>query len=199
MLAYASTAHAGNPWDELMGTGKPKMFNDPEGRFSIGLPIGWKAVNQGEITTFSKSNSDLGATAVVNVEMRPVPPKVRLSHFVHRVTQETVAAAPNYQVLSKDKTTVSGAPAQRVHFRYQERGNAQLANEAVQVIFITGERAWVITFLTALGARSIFWEDFGQMVKYFTARGATEPVVRKRKRRRKLKAGEMVNPDMIKY
>lgn len=196
----AGAAEAGNPWEELMGPGKPTMWHDPAARFSIGLPLGWKPVpGDREIVRFSKHNTDHRQSGFVSVEMRPVPSNVRLAHFALRVAGEMKAAAPNYRVLSQDKITIASTPARRTHFTYQEQGNAQLANEAVQIVFVTGEQAWIITLLTANGARPLFWEDYEKMLKYFVPRGGGDQVIGTKKKRRKLKAGEMVNPDMIKY
>ena len=67
-----------------------------------------------------------------------------------------------------------------------------------QILLITEERAWTVTLSTAQNAGALFAEDFERMVKYFNPSSAGEPLQPK-KRRRRLKAGEMVNPDRLQY
>lgn len=201
-LALPSLARAGNPWEELMGPGKPRLWTDPAARFYLDLPIGWSPSarkQQTSVVDFWKTHEDDGYVAHVTVEMRTVPPDVKTAHFAFRVTDETKAKAHGYRLLEEDRIEVSGTQAYRKHFTYQERKNTELTNEVVQVVFLVGERAFIVSLETALGARGVFWEDFEKMVKAFVGRspgGESEPLPKERKR---IRAGEMVNPDALKY
>jgi hypothetical protein len=204
LLSAPLTASAGNPWEELMGPDKGQTWSDPDGRFSLGLPINWKATPRKgtDLVDITKFNPDYGQGAHVTVETRALPPGVKAAHLAHRLEQEIRRSAMNYRKLGEDKVEVAGGTARRVHFTYQEHGNAELTNEAVQVLIMSGEKAWIITMLTAAGARSLFWEDFERMVKTFAPEGeglSLPPSRRTREGRRKLRAGEMVNPDALKY
>lgn len=204
-VASPTLARAENPWEELMGPEKPRPWNDPDGRFQIGVPIGWRAEQRKgakNLTDLWKTHPDYGATAHVTVELRAIPPKVALAHLAVRTMEELKNSARSLQLIDEDTLTVSGTPARRRYFTYQERGHAELTNEVVQVLFIVGERAFIITLETAAGARQIFWEDFEKMIKSFTARGSGENGDDGDKlpgERRRVRAGEMVNPDAVKY
>jgi len=196
-----AAAWAGNPWEELMGPEKAKMWSDPEGRFSIALPVNWNAYprkGDSSFVDFVKRDADYGHEALVTVQLRNVPPEVKLSHLALRVTQEMRGASPNFQQLSSEKIEVAGVPAQRTHFTYQQAGNAQLTREVVQVVLLAGEQAWVITLHTAFGVRGLFQEDFDKMIDGFNPLGAG-PAATPDGKRRRLRAGEMVNPEAIKY
>ncbi|MCK6551243.1 hypothetical protein L6R52_35740 [Myxococcota bacterium] len=201
LAALPRAASAGNPWEELMGPGKPRLWNDPEGRFSIDLPVGWTAgARRGmpNVVDFIKEHPDHGYTARVSVEMRTLPPGVKTAHFAVKVQDETKRAARAFRLLEADKVEVSGVTAHRTYFTFHELSNAELSNEAVQLAFLVGERGFVITFVCAAGARGVFWEDFEKMLRGFSGRGPgeTRPMPKERKR---IRAGEMVNPDAVQY
>lgn len=200
-LLAPATALAKNPWEELMGR-KARMWSDPKGRFSIDLPVGWTAKPQSDapIVDFWKRHPDHGYVAHVSVAMKTVPPSVDVRHFALHVEKDIKAHARGYKVLERQRVDVSGHRAVRTHFTYRELGNAQLVNEVDQYVVVIGERAFIIAFEHAYGARSIFEEDFGHMVKGFAGRGpGEEGFVRGKKKRRRVRAGEMVNPDAVRY
>ena len=194
------TALAGNPWEELMGPGKGNIWTDPQGRFSINLPVNWKAAkaNESQVVTFSKINKDRGHSAIVNVEMRTLPPGVKLSHFALHVEKELKKSARNLRKGTSTRIAVTGRKAQKTEYSYQERGHALRTNYASRVVLIDGERGWIITFLSAYGAQGIFMEEFDKMISSFNP-GSTGRPVRPGKKRKKLRAGEMVNPELLKY
>jgi hypothetical protein len=182
-----------------MGPGKGTVWSDPESRFSLELPVGWQAQpHRNTIVEIWKNHPDYGTTAKLTIEMRNLPPKVKLVHLSERVMAEVRGAARNVQIQGEDRITVSGQPAIRRWFTHQEQGHAELTDEVVQVIFMIGERAFIMHLETAAGARQIFAEDFDKMLKTFVGSGPGEeiPIAGKRK---KLKAGEMVNPDGVPY
>jgi hypothetical protein len=202
VLLAPATALAGNPWEELMGPGKPIIWNDPGARFYLDLPVGWTAEpRRGEehVVDFFKQHPDYGHTSRVTVEMRTVPPGVKPAHFAARMLEEVKKQAPRFTMLEADKIPISGVTGHRSYFTYQERGNVELTNEAVQIVFLIAERAFIITFLCPYGTRSIFWEDFEKMVKNFVGRGPGEETLTTPQKRKRVKAGEMVNPDAIPY
>lgn len=201
LLVAPSLAEAGNPWEELMGPGKARLWTDPEGRFFLDLPVGWTAeARRGEtgIVDFTKLHPDNGYAAHVTVEIRTVPPDVKTAHFADRVEDETRRQAPGYRLLERDRAQISGISAVRTYFTFRELQNAELTNEGVQLVLVNGERAFIITFVAAAGTRGVFWEDFEKMVKGFGARapGDESPMPKQRK---KVRAGEMVNPDAVGY
>lgn len=198
-VCSASPAGAANPWEDLMGH-KPRTWSDPQGRFQLDLPLGWtsKSEDDSQAVEFWKQ-SDQGAVAHVTVTMKPVPPKVKVRHFAVHVEKDVKSHARGYQLVEHQKLQVSGRPAIRTHFTYRELGNAQLVNEVDQYVFIIGERAFVLTFEHALGARGIFAEDFQFMVNGFLGRSPGEDGVVGSKKRRRVRSGEMVNPDAVRY
>lgn len=199
LLAAPSAAFAGNPWEELMGPGKPRLWAEPQGRFYLDLPIGWEAKPRGNVVDFWKTHPDAGYVAHMAVEIRPVPPGVSLKHFGLRIEEETKKVAPQYQLIEQDQPMVGGAAAIRRYFTYQERNHAGLQNEVVQIIALFGERAFIITLETALGARGVFWEDFEKMIKGFGGRSPGEESLGLPQPGKKIKAGEMVNPNAVPY
>jgi hypothetical protein len=200
----ANAARAENPWEEIMGR-KPRTWAEPNGRFTIDLPVGWtaeaRAASAG-IIEFWRNHPDYGQTAHVTVEMKTLPPGVKVQHFAVRVTEDIDKVAKNVTLIEEDRLEVSGRPAIRRYFTHQEKAHAELTNEVVQVIFVVGERGFVVTLETAYGARPIFWEDFGLMIKGFVAGAPGDDMTLRRSGkggRKKLKAGEMVNPDGVPY
>lgn len=199
-LAVPQIAEAKNPWEELMGR-KPRTWTDPEGRFSIDLPVGWTAKPQASapIVDFWKRSADHGAVAHVTVTIKPVPPGVNVRHLALHVEKDIKARARGFQVVERGRLQVGGQPAVRTHFTYRELGNVQLVNEVDQYVLVIAERAFILTFEHAYGARPLFEEDFGYMVKGFSGRGPGERILRGKKKRRRVRAGEMVNPDAVRY
>ncbi len=196
-----ATAEAGNPWEDLMGPGKPQIWTDPQSRFHLDLPVGWKALpdEHPTVVRFGRHHPDYGLSALVTVEVRSVPDGVSLRHFAVRVEQEVEASAPGYQLLGEDKIRVSGRRAIRRHFQYRDRNNAQRYREVVQVITVLPERAFVITLETGYGSRGIFWEEYEKMVNGFRGRTPAEDHLPMPKQRRRIKSGEMINPDAVRY
>ncbi|MBK8014020.1 MAG: hypothetical protein IPK13_22070 [Deltaproteobacteria bacterium] len=189
------------PWEDLMGQGEPKIWTDPKGRFDLDLPDGWHPKtdpDQPQLVVFWRRHPDRGYVAKVSVEIRSLPPRVHVNHFDARVEEEMKAQSPGYALIEADTPTISGVKARRRFFTYRERNNAELKNEVVQATFIIGQRGFVLTLETALGARGVFWEDFLRMEAGFSGRApGDESMIRKNPRR--IKSGEMVNPDAIKY
>lgn len=194
------TSFAGNPWEELMGPGKGNIWSEPNGRFSVNLPVNWKhdQSNGKQVFQFSKLHKDHGRKAFLTVEMTPLPPGVRLSHFNLKNERELKKTTRNLRKGAVSKITVSGQPARKTEYAYQERGHALRTNYALRVNLVDGERGWTLTFLTSYGAQGIFMEEFEKMISSFTAGTSSQPV-RPSKKRRKLRAGEMVNPNLLKY
>lgn len=193
-------AEAG-PWEDLMGPGKPRMWTDPKARFYTDLAVGWEAKPRPDVPVvdFVKQDRDRGLSAHVQVEMRMLPPNVNTRHFALRVLEQTKKRAPQYRQLGEDRLKVSGVPAVRTHFTYRVHGNAAMQNEVVQTVFIVGERGFIVTLETLAGARGVFWEDFEKMLKGFSGRAPGEESRPLPKRRKRVKSGEMVNPDAVKY
>ncbi|MBI2373166.1 MAG: hypothetical protein HYV07_04130 [Deltaproteobacteria bacterium] len=203
LILAAPPVLAGNPWEELMGR-KPQMWSDPEGRFAVDLPQGWKATSKNRapnIVEFFKTESEHGLTAKVSMEIRTVPKGVKLAHFVQRVNEESNRAVRELRIVETDQLEVSGTQARRQLVTYQLFGHTELRAEAVQVIMVGEERAYVFTLETPFGARGLFWEDFEIMVKGLSLSGTGAPAMRTSPDapRKKLRAGEMVNPDELKY
>jgi hypothetical protein len=198
----AAPALAGNPWEDLMGPGKPRTWTDPEGRFSLDLPLGWeaKASTGAASVDFWRDHKDSGFVARVTVEVRTLPPGVSTRHFALKVRDETRRAAPGFRLLGEERRVIGGQEATWTQFVYAERGNAQLQNEVVQVVMVRGERAFLVTLEMALGTREVFLEEFETMLRGFSTGGATTPGEAGRPgSRRKIKSGEMINPDAIGY
>lgn len=199
-LASGKIAISG-PWEDLMGQGEAKIWTDPKGRFDLDLPDGWQVKtdpDQPQVVTFWRRHPDRGYVAKVTVEVRGLPPRVRVTHFDARVEEEVKAKLPGYTLLEADTPTISGVKARRRFFTYRERNNAELKNEVVQAAFIVGQRGFILTLETALGARGVFWDDFTRMQAGFSGRApGDESMIRKNPRR--IKSGEMVNPDAIQY
>ena len=199
-IAIPNTAIAGNQWEELMGPGKGNVWTDPQGRFSINLPVNWKhqKTDSEQIVRFGKHNKDRGHSAVLTVEMRALPPGVKLSHFALRIESELKKAARNLRKGQAKRIVVTGHKARRTEYTYQERGHALRTNYANQVVLIDGERGWILTFLSAYGAQGIFMEELDKLIASFNP-GQTNRPIRPGKKRKKLRAGEMVNPELLKY
>lgn len=191
-----------DPWEELMGPGKPRLWTDPEGRFSIDLPVGWtvEAKPGQALVYFIRHNQDAGASAYVKVEMEPLPPNVKLRHYATRVAEDMRKMAPGYQLQEEGKTNINGNEAIRSVFTYQARNNVEYRSEVVQQVLIRGERGFVITLETAVGARPLFWGEFQKMMRGFSPNGpGEESFTAPDQKKKRLKAGEMVNPDGVPY
>jgi hypothetical protein len=201
LLLFPATALAGNPWEELMGPGKPQLWTDPQGRFYLDLPIGFKpdVKEAGTFVDFWKTNGDYGYTAHVEVEMRTVPPGTKTVHFASRVNEDLKKTAPGYRVIFDERAKVSGVNAVHRIFTYQAHNNAQLMTEVVQYVFVVAERAFIISMITPAGTREVFEEDFQKMAKSFSGRAPGEDSTPMPKGKKKIRAGEMVNPDGVQY
>ena len=201
VLSASTTLYAGNPWEDLMGPGTPQIWNDPQSRFYIDLPVGWQPLpnNPPTAVRFGRHYPDYGHSALATVEMRSVPPGVNTRHFATRIEAEIERAAPGYRVLTEDSVRVSGQKGLRRHFLYRDKNNAQRYREVVQVITVLPERAFIITLETAYGTRSLFWEEFEKMVRGFRGRSPGEDSLPMPKPRRRVKSGEMIDPDAVRY
>jgi hypothetical protein len=199
-LALPATVEAGNPWEELMGPGKPRTWTDPSGRFSIDLLINWKAIDSEDKTVmrFQKTNASHRQTGYVSVEVRTLPPGVKLSHFALRAESELKQVARNLNKGQASGLRIAGKKAKKTDYSYQERGHVLRTNFTRRVVLVHGERGWVISFLSAYGAQGLFLEEFDKMVTSFNP-GAAGRRIKRGKKRKRLRAGEMVNPDLLKY
>jgi hypothetical protein len=201
VLLHSAPAFAGNPWEELMGR-KPNLWTDPQARFQLDLPIGWTAKERDglPVVDFWKKHPDHGFVAHVTVEMRSLPPNVNVRHFALQVTSDVKAATKLYRPTGERTIEISGTKGIATEFSHREMGNAQLVNEVTQVVFIVGERAFIIMMENAAGARPVFQEDFDVMLKGFVGRApGQETFPAQAGKRKKVRAGEMINPDAIKY
>lgn len=203
MLPVAAGAQS-NPWESTFGR-KPKIWTDPDGRFSLDLPPGWNPVKTKDPAPnpvmITCAREDSGQRAVLSVEMRMLPPGTRLAHFAQRVDEEVRGVARQYRPIDQDKIEVSGVTAQRKLFSYQQMAHAEMLAEVTQVMFIIGERGFVITLETGFGARLGFWEDFELITKSFSgaAPGEETRAVSPGGTRKSLGPGQMLNPDVAKY
>ena len=77
----------------------------------------------------------------------------------------------------------------------------KVTDEVVQVIFLAGERAFVLTLEMPAGTRELFWEDFELMTKGMNASGPGDEIrpMKAGEARKKVRAGEMINPDVAPY
>ncbi len=202
LIFLASPARAGNPWEEMFGPEKGKLWTDPSARFYLELPVGWTGQprkNAPAIVDFVKQHPDTGFVARVTVEMRQIPPGVKVGHFASRIEDEMKQQARAYHLVQRDKVEVSGTTGIRTYFTHQEQNNAELVDEVVQVVFIESERAFIVTFMCAAGTRGVFWEDYERMMKSLVGRGVGDESLPLPKKKRPMKAGEMINPDKIPY
>jgi len=127
-----------------------------------------------------------------------LPPDVRAAHLAARVDEDIRSHRAAYRSIEADRVEVAGLPAYRRLYTYQERNNAEIRNEVLQIVLVSGERAYIIVLETAEGARAGFWDDFQKMMRGFVPRSADQPVPTTAPRR-KIRSGELVNPDAIKY
>lgn len=200
MVAAPASVYAETPWEQLMGR-KPKLWNDPGGRFQLDLPVGWKAQagdGSGPVVFVRRRSDDGMVLGQVQLDIRPLPPGVAPQHFDAHIQAENKSNAPGYRLHSRRKQAIGGATGIESHFSYRAHGHAQLAREVVQTVFVIGERGYVLTLETAPGGRGQVWDEFQLMRKGFSVGGGSlEP--RTRSSRRRVRAGEMVNPDAVGY
>ena len=184
-----------------MGPGKPQIWNDPQSRFHIDLPVGWQALpdNPPTAVRFGRHHPDHGLSALVTVEMASIPPDVHLRHYALKVERKVKGAAPGYRVLAEDQIEITGRKGLRRHFIYRDKNSAQRYREVVQIVTVLPERAFTITLETVYGTRGIFWEEFDKMVRGFRGRSPGEDHLPMPKQRRRIKSGEMINPDAVRY
>lgn len=203
MLPAAALAQS-NPWESTFGR-KPKIWTDPDGRFSLDLPSGWTPMVTKDPSpnpvVITRVLGDSGQQAMLTVEMRTLPPGTRLTHFAQRVEEEVRGVARQYRLIDQDKVEVSGVPAKRTLFSYQQMAHAEMLAEVAQVMFIIGERGFVITLETGYGARGMFWEEFNIITKSFSgaAPGEETRSLRPGATRKSLEPGQMINPDVARY
>jgi hypothetical protein len=201
-LTSAAPARAGNPWEEMFGPEKGKLWTDPSARFYLELPVGWSGTPRKgapSIVDFHKEHPDNRFVARFVVEMRQIPPGVKVGHFAARVEDEVKEKARAFRLIERDKIDVSGATGHRIYFTHQEHNNAELTDEVVQTVFLQNERAFIITFECAAGTRPVFWEDYERMMKSFVGRGVGEETLPVPKKKRPMRSGEMINPNTVPY
>lgn len=202
-LSGGAFAAQAAPWQEMFtGRGKPVHWDDPEGRFRLDLPRGWKgppiddedAPPIGASVQFYRSE---GAPAVLLVDMRNLPEGAALPHFSAQIEAEAKRAAPGYKQLSLKHKRVSGLRAIRRRFVYRDRNNAQLMKDVTQYVLLHEHRGYVLSFVCALGQRPALKKELELLIEGFSLGGAapqTGPGGRIR-----LKAGEVVNPKGLRY
>jgi hypothetical protein len=199
LMASAPVASAGNPWEDLFGPGKGRAWSDPQGRFSVELPAGWEARTPAGRVELWREHRDSGYVARVTVQVRSLPPGVSSKHLALRVRDETRRGSPGYRSHGEERRIVGGVEALLTHFTYQEQGNAALVNDATQVVLVAGERGFVLTLEVAAGTREVFGDEFDKLLASFSAGGASRPESAAPGTRRRLKAGEMVDPEGVPY
>jgi hypothetical protein len=202
LLSAPSAAFAGNPWEEMFGPDHGKLWTDPSARFYLELPVGWTGEVRKATPTivdFYKRHPDNGFVAHLSVEMRPVPPGVKVSHFATRIEEEVKSQVKQFRIVARDKIEVSGTTGSRIQFVHQEANNAELQDEVTQVVFLENERVFIVTFVLALGTHNVFWEDYERMMKSLVGRGVGEESLPTPKKKRVMKSGEMINPNAIPY
>lgn len=200
-LAGPGVAMAKTPWEQLMGR-KPQTWTAEDGRFSLDLPVGWVPTEtEGGPTHFARTHDGTGVPAEVLVELRPLPPGVKSAHFDAHIQEEMKRRAPGYTVLGRSGLKMDGRDARQTHFRYRALDNTELHREVVQTTLVAGRTGVVLTFETLAGGRQLFEEELKLMIEGFALGGApSAPSATKRSGgRRKIRAGEMINPNAVGY
>ena len=198
VVFFSPPVSAKNPWEELMGR-KPRLWRDKQGRFSLDLPVGWTPQTSAEspVVYFHRSKRQ---QATVSVDVRNLPAGVRATHLNAHIQDENKSHAKGYKLVEQQVHTVGGTKAVQSIITYRALGSVRHYREIVQNVLVVGERGFVITLEMPLGTRGIFWEEFELMLKGFSV--GRESIVRQprsRKSRRRVRAGEMINPDAIGY
>ena len=202
-LVIAPNAFAQTTWQEIvMGDLPTKRYSDPRGRFSTEIVTDWRAeVNKQnpQITDFLKTNSQTGIRAHATVEVRNIPNGTKLKHFVNRNLENIEAKAPRFRMIGRKKIVLGGRRAYRVIFGYQNKNNAEQKNEVTQIYLLSGEKGYILSLETALGAGRYFAYDFKKMSEGFSVGGFTEAPTTPGRARKRIRAGEMIDPDAIGY
>jgi hypothetical protein len=203
LSGYGPTEAFGtSPWEEIMGPPKPVLWNDPQARFYLDLPYGWKAKlfeDHPDIVDFSKQHDDFGYVAHVIVRMQKLPSGVQVQHYAERKAAENRNRWPRYQLIEEAKSKVSGERAYRTRFTFEGRNNIELTTQVTQYVFVTGQRGFAVSLFCSEGTCSYFEEDFQRMVDGFVARGIGEESLPVPKQRKRIKAGEVIDPNAIRY
>lgn len=181
---------------------KMNTWTDPNGRFYFDMPYGWTAQPRkgaANVVDFWRTHQDTGYTAHFTVEMRSVPPNVKVAHYANKVEDEVKQIARAYQLHSREKIAISGTNGIRTHFTHQEKNNAELVDEVIRIVFMAPERAYVLTFEYALGTREVFLEEIDLILKHFVGRGAGEETMPMPKNKKPVRAGEMIDERAVPY
>lgn len=200
-LAMSAEAEAKSPWEELMGTGTPRLWTDPAGRFALDLPVGWTAqkTHENTVVRFEMRPSEHGLVARATIQVLSVPSGIELSHFAVRVADEMKRSTYRYRPIAREMRSISGQPAVLHRFTHQERGHTALSNEVQQAIFIVKERAFVVTIEAPAGSRPAFQEDIDKMLANFVGYAPGDEARARAKMPKRVNAGRLVDPDSIRY
>lgn len=194
-----SSAFGATPWEQLMGR-KPRTWTAERGNFSLDLPVGWHAVEEEEVPVrFHRTDEGSGIPATVQVEVRPLPGTVKSKHFHNHILAETRKKARGFRRLDHEMRNVDGQDGHQTFFRYRVYGNTELSRDVVQTTYVTEDVGVIITFETVAGAKARFWEEVSLMLDGFHLGQAGGPSVDTKTGRRRVRAGEMIHPDAVRY
>lgn len=203
LCATSNLAEAQDLWSSLMHGQKAEAWQDPLDRFSLELPPCWTPPSpkaaEGPLLVFACQVPAQGLDAILTIEVRNLPPTVKLSHLMATVEDETKKEAPAYRRIAHARRSVAGLPAIAHRFVYQEQNNAALANHAFQLVLMQGERGYILTLLSRLGTEGSFAPAWEQILKRFSPGGQFGDPLLGPEGRRRLRPKEMVSPEKLRY
>ena len=148
-----------------LGVATAAPYKDAKG-FAVTPPAGWTVTKDvpGVTVAFLGPRAG-GFTTNANVIVQDVPGSVDLATYTNVSLEQLETLITNYKLVSRSKTTLGGAPAQRLQFQGLQ-GKQNLYFD--QVYTVRRGRAYVVTVTVPLAQSKTVSPIMSQFLKTFT-------------------------------
>ncbi|ADV67840.1 DcrB-related protein [Deinococcus maricopensis] len=149
----------------VAGVAVAAPYKDPQG-FTVTPPNGWTVTKEvpGVTVAFLGPRTAAGFTTNANVIVQALPGNVDLKTFTSLTLQQLEAVITGYKLVSNTKTTLGGAPAQRLKLQGKQ-GKFDLYFD--QVFALKGGRAYAVTVTVPRAQANTAGPIMDQFIKSF--------------------------------
>lgn len=142
-LLLPTTLSAQNP---LFGQKRPRIFESPDGLFSLQLPGRWQVVDfrPGQSATFKPAGARPETQLIIQRVDVPEGAHPRLLRM--KAVETRLGKLPGFRELAKADATISGYPAAAITGSYHYQGNIQYPRALEEVFIVAGQEAFILHF-----------------------------------------------------
>lgn len=146
-----------------------RLTNYNAADFSIGYPSDWVIKTQGPIAIFvsSKEGNTDDFLENLNVIVAAVEQPVTLDEYANAGVDQLKDMFTEFNMLSKDKTTLSGSPAIRLVYEASKDGQS---NKFMQVVSKSDDKFFILTYTGSLKGYDTHLSTAQEMIASFKAK-----------------------------